>query len=368
MSTRAVGRLEHDRLPRPEAQHRAARHAAGKRRRIGGADDVDGVGAILEAQGDAQVRVGADLVADHAGRAAASPARGGSRGCGRVGRRRPAKAGTRAGRRPSRRTRRSRRRAAAAAGSSGAPPIRRRDRRPGASQQPLTAADLRVEADQGPLGETIVEVGHDTHRVRQVGTGVERRAALVVDEHERRRRRGCSWPPSWPTSVRSSSLLPAPVVPAIRACGPSPTRSISTIPSALIPIAAREVTVASPAASDRPPERHLAAMAIESSIVGEAAAGRHPRQRHRRRTRSRPPRRDPRGRGSGRVRRAASAATATDTPAAWTGCEPLADVDVGPTIARRTGCRSRSSLRHSGGTTPPGRTMATTATDGADAR
>ena len=53
------------------------------------------------------------------------------------------------------------------------------------SEQPLATADLRLEADQRALGETVVEVGDDADRVRQVGAGVERRAALVVDEHER---------------------------------------------------------------------------------------------------------------------------------------------------------------------------------------
>ena len=52
------------------------------------------------------------------------------------------------------------------------------------SQQSLPSAQLGLEADQGPLGESVVEVGDDADGVRQLGAGVERGAALVVDEHE----------------------------------------------------------------------------------------------------------------------------------------------------------------------------------------
>ncbi len=88
------------------------------------------------------------------------------------------------------------------------------------------------------------------------------------------------------TSVRSSSLLPAPVVPAIRACGPSPTRSTSTIPSAVMPIAGAGVAVArrldvGPAADA--PSRGDGDRVVDR---GEAAAGEQSRQRHRRGARS----------------------------------------------------------------------------------
>ena len=53
------------------------------------------------------------------------------------------------------------------------------------AQQALAPAQLGVEAGQRPFGEAVVEVGHQPDGVRQVGAGVERRPALVVDEHER---------------------------------------------------------------------------------------------------------------------------------------------------------------------------------------
>ncbi len=61
------------------------------------------------------------------------------------------------------------------------------------------------------------------------------------------------------TSVRSSSLLPDPVVPAMSAWGPSRARSISTTPSAVTPIAAA-------GAGSRPADRQPPATAMASSI------------------------------------------------------------------------------------------------------
>ncbi len=55
----------------------------------------------------------------------------------------------------------------------------------GLPEQPLASMQLGLEADQRPGGEPVVEVGDHPHRVRQVGARVERRATLVVDEHER---------------------------------------------------------------------------------------------------------------------------------------------------------------------------------------
>ena len=52
-------------------------------------------------------------------------------------------------------------------------------------QEQFAAAHLGVEAHQHPLGQTVVEVGHHTDRVREPRAGVERRAALVVDEDHR---------------------------------------------------------------------------------------------------------------------------------------------------------------------------------------
>ncbi len=42
-----------------------------------------------------------------------------------------------------------------------------------------------MQRTQGAIGEMLVEIGHDTDHVRKIGAGVERRAALVVDQHER---------------------------------------------------------------------------------------------------------------------------------------------------------------------------------------
>ena len=81
--------------------------------------------------------------------------------------------------------------------------------RAGGTQQSLTAADLGIEADERPLGEAIVEIGDEPDGVRQVGAGVERRPALVVDEDERQvvgtraggeaRRRACAAARSCPS-------------------------------------------------------------------------------------------------------------------------------------------------------------------------
>ena len=67
---------------------------AGERRRRGDADDIDRVGRVLQAQRDAEVGVGPDVVADHAGRPLGGEHAGGRRGCGRAGRRRRARRGT----------------------------------------------------------------------------------------------------------------------------------------------------------------------------------------------------------------------------------------------------------------------------------
>ena len=55
----------------------------------------------------------------------------------------------------------------------------------GGSQKSFAATHLGVEAHQHPLGETVVEVGDDTDRVREPGAGVEGRATLVVDQDHR---------------------------------------------------------------------------------------------------------------------------------------------------------------------------------------
>ncbi len=55
----------------------------------------------------------------------------------------------------------------------------------GLPQQPFASMQFGLEAHERPGREPVVEVGDHPHRVWQVGARVERRAALVVDEHER---------------------------------------------------------------------------------------------------------------------------------------------------------------------------------------
>ena len=136
------------------------------------------------AQRDAQVGVGPDVVADDPARAAASPARGGRRGCGRAGRCRRARRRSRAARRPasanSSTTTTSR-------GSGGRAGTARQSVRSTAPTDRSSRSRRRSSASrltQRPLGESVVEVGDDADGVRQLGAGVERGAALVVDEHE----------------------------------------------------------------------------------------------------------------------------------------------------------------------------------------
>ena len=61
-------RLERDQLARPQASDGPARTQARQRRGGGRADDIDGVGRVLHAERDAEVRVGADLLAHRARR------------------------------------------------------------------------------------------------------------------------------------------------------------------------------------------------------------------------------------------------------------------------------------------------------------
>src|SRR5690606_31855002 len=51
-------------------------------------------------------------------------------------------------------------------------------------KDPLAAADLGGEGFQRALGEVPVEVAHHAHGVRQPYALLERRPALVVDQHE----------------------------------------------------------------------------------------------------------------------------------------------------------------------------------------
>ena len=51
-------------------------------------------------------------------------------------------------------------------------------------KQSFTSGEFGFEADEGTMGEPVVEVGHQADGVWKIGTRVERRASLVVDEHE----------------------------------------------------------------------------------------------------------------------------------------------------------------------------------------
>ena len=53
------------------------------------------------------------------------------------------------------------------------------------AQDLLPAAQLGVERDERPVGEVGVEVGEEADGVGELDAVLERRAALVVDEHER---------------------------------------------------------------------------------------------------------------------------------------------------------------------------------------
>ncbi len=56
------------------------------------------------------------------------------------------------------------------------------------AQDLLATAELGVERDERPPGQVGVEVGEEADRVRQLDAVLERRAALVVDQHERQGR------------------------------------------------------------------------------------------------------------------------------------------------------------------------------------
>jgi hypothetical protein len=61
----AAGDLELDDVGRAEAHHGAARYAARQCRGSWITDHVEGVGAIVQAQRQSQVRVGPDVIVDH---------------------------------------------------------------------------------------------------------------------------------------------------------------------------------------------------------------------------------------------------------------------------------------------------------------
>ncbi len=234
----------------------------------------------------------------------------------------------------------------------------------GSPQQPLAAAQLGFEADQRPLGEAVVEVGDDAHRVRQVGAGVERRPALVVDEDEREVVRDCCRPPGQRPACAATRSCPRRWCrrrgrAARRRRGRSRRSRLRWRRSrhgARAAIAARRSVVHAPSGGDgdRVVDRRA------------AAAGEHRGQRHGRRA------------GSRRVGRVLRVVQAGEPAGGAVGDGDGEPGGVNRARPRRRATSAvqrpvqrlpmRSSLRHSGGTTPPAGTMATTATDGAAAR
>ena len=180
----APGDLELDEVARTETHHGPARHTTRQRGCGRIADHVEGVGPVVQAQRHSQVGVGADVVVDHPRRPlrrehevhTETPATLGDPDHGRN------EVGEVDGERGE------------LVDDDGESWKRRcADDRPmfgevgGArlAEQPLASMHLGLEADQCTRGEPVVEVGDEPDRVGEVGTRVERRAALVVDEHER---------------------------------------------------------------------------------------------------------------------------------------------------------------------------------------
>ena len=229
----AVRRLEHDRLAGAEAQHRPPGVASRERRRRRRCRRCRRRRRVLQPQGDAQVGVGPDLVADDAGRplrgqhevdAEAAAALGDAderrEEAGQLGRQR----GELVDHDDEPRQRRA---------SPATERYASRSSTPAARSSRSRRRSLGLEADQGPLGEAVVEVGDDADGVRQVGAGVERRPALVVDEHERQVVRAAAQPPGQRRACAAARSCPRRSCRRSRACGPSATRSISTTPSAV---------------------------------------------------------------------------------------------------------------------------------------
>ena len=95
------------------------------------------------------------------------------------------------------------------------------------SQALLAPLDLTSEDDQRTRGQMLIEVGDQCDGVRQVDNRLERhrRPCSRSARSSGRRAGGASARPA--INVSSSSLLPAPVVPATRPCGPCPPSACS---------------------------------------------------------------------------------------------------------------------------------------------
>ena len=186
-----VGSLEDHGVIGPESQHHPSRPGTRERRRGSVADDVPGVDRVVQPQGEAQVGVRPDVVADDPGRplrrqdevdAEAASALGdaderrhergdvGGQGGELVDDDDESRQG----------------------GPAGDGPVLGEIGGADRTEQALPPAQLGLQTGQRPFGQAVVEVGHQPDGVRQIGAGVERRPALVVDEDEREVRRAAA--------------------------------------------------------------------------------------------------------------------------------------------------------------------------------
>ena len=175
--------LEHHEIFRAESQRGSSRCADGKAGRGGVADHVVGIGAILQTERDAQVGVGTDVVGDHPRRPLRRQQQMDAEAASALGDRheRPEEAGEFLGERRELVDHHHQARQRVVDGA----PVAREVVDTDGAQQTFSTAHLGVEADEHTLGEAVIEVGHHTNRVRQPGTGVERRASLVIDQDHR---------------------------------------------------------------------------------------------------------------------------------------------------------------------------------------
>ena len=103
------------------------------------------------------------------------------------------------------------------------------------TEELFATRQLRLEAHQGALGETPVEVGHHPDGVRQRAAPVERGAALVVDQHELQMGGRHAGGEADDHRAQQFALARSRSSRRSSACGPSRSRSSSTTPSADAP-------------------------------------------------------------------------------------------------------------------------------------
>ena len=180
---RGARRLEHHQFVRAESEHRPSGCTDRESRRRVVADHVVRVAAILQAKRDAQIGVRADVVGDHSGRTLRRQQQVDAQTAATLGNRheRAQEVGQFLG---------ERRELVDHHHETWQriidhPAIAREIVDSGRSQEALTAPHFGIEADEYPFGQAVVEVGHHPNGVRQPGTGIERRAALEVDQDHR---------------------------------------------------------------------------------------------------------------------------------------------------------------------------------------